>query len=168
MGFTSISPRDIEDNSFNLIGHDWMLVTAGTIDSYNTMTASWGGFGVLWNRNICWCVVRPQRYTYQFLEKFDRYTLTFFPKQFRPALKLCGTKTGRDTDKAAETGLVPFSLESGAVAFEQARLILECRKDYIHDLNPSNFLDPRVHSEYPDKDYHRMYLGEIVSAFRAE
>lgn len=161
LSFRIVKPTEISENTFQLIGRDWMLVTAGNLDSYNTMTASWGGFGHLWNRDVCWCVIRPQRYTYKFIEAADRFTLSFFLKEHRDALKFCGTKSGRDYDKAAETGLTPFATESGAVAFEEAKLVLECRKDYIHDLDPNGFLDPRIHSEYPDKDYHRMYLGEI-------
>ncbi|HOP08452.1 MAG TPA: flavin reductase [candidate division Zixibacteria bacterium] len=168
MTFKIIKPTDIPDNVFKLIGRDWMLVTAGTIDKYNTMTASWGGFGHLWNRDICWCVVRPQRYTFGFMEQADRFTLSFFTEEYRDALKFCGTKSGRDHDKATETGLTPFSTESGAVSFEQARLVLECRKDYIQDLDPRGFLDPKIHSEYPNKDYHRMYLGEIERCLMRE
>jgi flavin reductase (DIM6/NTAB) family NADH-FMN oxidoreductase RutF len=162
MGFRAIKPEEIGDNPFHLIGSDWMLVTAGTIAAFNTMTASWGGMGVLWNRNVCWCVIRPHRFTYQFVERADRFTLSFFDEQYRGALNFCGTKSGRDCDKIAATGLVPFATQTGAVAFEQARLIMECRKDYIHDLTPTSFLDSRIHAEYPQRDYHRMYLGEIV------
>ncbi|MCK4301464.1 MAG: flavin reductase family protein [candidate division Zixibacteria bacterium] len=138
-----------------------MLITAGTPQAFNTMTASWGGFGVLWNKHICWCVIRPQRFTYQFMEKAARFTLSFFEEEYRDALKLCGTKSGRDGDKVAQAGLTPRETESGSVFFDQARLVIECRKIYFQDLDPDNFLDPRIHDEYPDRDYHRMYLGEI-------
>ncbi|MCK4605694.1 MAG: flavin reductase family protein [candidate division Zixibacteria bacterium] len=138
-----------------------MLITAGTPQAFNTMTASWGGFGVLWNKHICWCVIRPQRFTYQFMEKAARFTLSFFEEEYRDALKLCGTKSGRDGDKVAQAGLTPRETVSGSVFFDQARLVIECRKIYFQDLDPDNFLDPRIHDEYPDRDYHRMYLGEI-------
>ncbi|MCK4462520.1 MAG: flavin reductase family protein [candidate division Zixibacteria bacterium] len=160
--FQEIPVTDITDNVFKLIGSDWMLITAGSINEFNTMTASWGGMGVLWNKNICWCVIRPHRYTYRFVEDSDRFTLSFFEEEHRKILKFCGAKSGREVDKMAATGLTPLATQSGAVFFAQARLVLECRKIYIHDLDPANFLDPSIHEEYPDKDYHRLYLGEVV------
>ncbi len=160
--FRAIDPTDITDNIFKLVGSDWMLVTAGDLNDFNTMTASWGGAGVLWNKNVCWCVIRPVRHTYKFVEAADRFTLSFFAEEHRPALKLCGTRSGRDVDKMNATGLTPLATETGAVYFEQARLVLECRKVYFQDLDPTKFLDPAIESEYPDKDYHRMYFGEIV------
>ena len=159
--FNNIQANAISDNVFDLVGSDWMLITAGTPQAFNTMTASWGGFGVLWNKHICWCVIRPQRFTYQFMEKAARFTLSFFEEEYRDALKLCGTKSGRDGDKVAQAGLTPCETKSGSVFFDQARLVIECRKIYFQDLDPDNFLDPRIHDEYPDRDYHRMYLGEI-------
>jgi flavin reductase (DIM6/NTAB) family NADH-FMN oxidoreductase RutF len=164
--FRKIAPQDITDNTFKLIGSDWMLITAGSIDSYNTMTASWGGFGVLWQKDICWCVIRPQRYTYQFIEKADNFTLSFFEAKYRAALNICGSKSGRDINKATETGLTPIAGElTGTTAFEEARLIIECRKLYYQDLDPSHFLDPEIETMYPIQDYHRMYIGQIINCY---
>lgn len=164
--FTRVDPADIGDNPFKLIGADWMLLTAGPTTAYNTMTASWGGVGVLWNKNVAWCVVRPVRYTYEFMEKADTFTLTFFEEKYREALLLCGSKSGRDIDKAAATGLTPISGElGGATTFKQARLVIECRKLYFHDVDPGNFIDPAIDKNYPEKDYHRMYVGEIVNCW---
>lgn len=160
--FVEIKPDQITDNTFKLIGLDWMLITAGTLDSYNTMTASWGGFGVLWNKNICFCVVRPNRYTYGFMEKADTFTLSFFDNNYRNALIFCGSHSGRDVDKAAETGLTPVETGNGSVYFNEARLVIECRKLYFQDINPANFIDPDIDKNYPQKDYHRMYVGEVV------
>ncbi len=160
--FQPIKVTEITDNVFKLIGSDWMLITAGTLHEFNTMTASWGGMGVLWNKNICWCVIRPHRYTYRFVEDSDRFTLSFFEEQHRSILKFCGAKSGRDVDKMAATGLTARETETGAVYFAQARLVLECRKIYIHDLDPANFLDASINDKYPEKDYHRLYLGEVV------
>ncbi len=151
----------VNDNPWKLIADDWMLVTAGTLDSFNTMTASWGAVGELWHRKIAICFIRPQRYTYEFAEKHDRFTLSFFEDEHRSVLNLCGTKSGRDIDKMAGIGLTPSSTESGGIYFEEARLVLECRKIYIHDLDPAMFLDPGIAREYPREDYHRMYLGQI-------
>lgn len=151
----------IKDNPFKLIADDWMLVTAGTIDSFNTMTASWGAMGELWHRKIAVCFIRPNRHTFQFTERSARFTLSFFDETYRKALNFCGTKSGRDVDKMAATGLTPIASESGAVYFEQARIVLECRKIYTHDLDPTAFLDPAIEKEYPKKDYHRMYIGQV-------
>ena len=157
-----IDPYLIKDNVFKLIGADWMLVTAGTLESFNTMTASWAAMGELWNRRICISFVRPVRHTYQFMEKADYYTLSFFEDKHRDALRLCGQKSGRDVDKIAATGLTPVASDSGAVYFAEARLVMECKKIYIHDIDPAHFLDPKIDDEYPNKDYHRMYIGEVV------
>ena len=160
--FRTIDPRKITDNPFKAIADDWMLVTAGTLDAFNTMTASWGAMGELWHRNICICFVRPTRHTYKFMEEADTFTLSFFDEKYRDALKYCGTKSGRDVDKMAATGLTPVEGESGSVYFEEARLVFECRKIYTHDLDPAHFLEAAIEEKYPEKDYNRMYIGKIV------
>ncbi len=158
-----IKPEEIADNVFKLIGSDWMLITAGAPDSFNTMTASWGGFGHIWERNIAWCVIRPQRYTYEFMEKAENFTLSFLEETYRDALNLCGSKSGREIDKAAATGLKPVQgITPGTTTFEQARLVIECRKIYYQDIDPTHFLEPSIDEFYPIKDYHRMYVGEIL------
>ena len=161
----SVDVYQVPDNPFKAIADDWMLVTAGDINSFNTMTASWGTMGELWHKKICICFVRPNRHTYGFLEKAETFTLTFFPEKYRDVLKLCGTKSGRDIDKMGGIGLTPVQSPTGSVYFEEARLVFECKKVYIHDLDPGNFLDPKIEKEYPDKDYHRMYIGEIVGCW---
>lgn len=160
-----IEAGDIADNTFRLIGKDWMLITAGEKNSFNTMTASWGGLGVLWNKQVCFIFIRPQRHTFQFAGKYDRFTLSFFREDQRNILNFCGANSGRDVDKVKMTGLAPLETPSGAVAFEQARLIIECRKIYFQDLNPENFLDPGIGKNYSVGDYHRMFIGEIVSCY---
>ena len=159
--FHEIDINTLPDNVFKLLDDDWMLITAGPLAHYNTMTASWGGFGILWNRKICWCVIRPQRYTYQFMENAPAFSLSFFTDAYRAALDLCGSKSGRELDKAAAAGLTPFETSPGVVSFTQARLIIECQKIYYHDIDPQRFLDPTIDDEYPIQDYHRMYLGEV-------
>ena len=104
--FTSISPAEMGGNPFHRIGTDWMLITAGDENSANRMTASWGGLGVLWNKPVVFAFVRPTRYTYEFLEREDTFSLSFFPDEStRQALTLCGRVSGRDTDKIADAGL---------------------------------------------------------------
>ncbi|OPY60060.1 MAG: Flavoredoxin [Syntrophorhabdaceae bacterium PtaU1.Bin034] len=159
--FRTIEPEQVKDNPFKLIGKDGMLVTAGEAGSFNTMTASWGGLGVLWARNVCFSVVRPTRYTYTFLEKSDSYTLCFFEEKYKDVLTFCGTKSGRDVDKIAKTGLTPV-VDDGPIYFEEARLVFQCRKLYFQDIIPGNFKDRDIEAFYPDKDYHRWYVGEIT------
>jgi flavin reductase (DIM6/NTAB) family NADH-FMN oxidoreductase RutF len=160
-GFKKPDLNMIDENIFKLIGEDWMLVTSGNINSFNTMTASWGGMGILWNKPVSYIFIRPTRYTYGFIEKNNTYTLSFFSEKYRKALTLCGTKSGRDIDKAKEAGITPEETESGTVYFKEARLIFECRKLYFHDIDPSHFLDGSIQKMY-DNDYHRMYVGEIT------
>ena len=161
--FRVVKPVSLKDNVFTLIDHDWMLITAGTMKSWNTMTASWGGLGVLWNKPVAFAFVRPTRHTYGFMEASSRFTLSFFPmERFRKALQYCGSHSGRDVDKAEETGLEPFSPAPGAVSFTQARLILVCRKLYTTDIDPRRFLDRGIDRLYPKKDYHRVYVGEVT------
>lgn len=159
--FQIISPENLVDNPFKLIGKDWMLITAGAKESFNTMTGAWGGLGVLWGKNICFCVIRPNRYTYEFMERSDVFTLSFLEEQYRDALTYCGTKSGRDVNKTAETKLTPV-FNDDSIYFAEARLVLVCKKIYFQDMMPANFLAPEIDEFYPLKDYHRMYVGEIA------
>lgn len=156
-----MNPELIRDNPFKLIGNDWMLITAGSKKSYNTMTGAWGGLGIMWEKKVAWCVIRPNRYTYKFVEESPFYTLSFLDEQYRDILTYCGTKSGRDVNKVAETGLTPVFGEN-SIYFAEARLVFECKKIYFQDILPKNFLSPKIEEYYPQKDYHRMYLGEIV------
>ena len=161
--FKSIKPYDIRDNLFDTIDNEWMLITAGTPESFNTMTASWGTTGILWNKPIAICFVRPQRYTFQFIEKADLYTLTFFDRQHKHILQHCGTTSGRDTDKIKDTGLEPVVSANGGIYYKQARLVLECRILYKDRIEENNFVVKEVIGRnYPSKDFHTFYIGEIV------
>lgn len=160
--FKTIDVNKIGDNVFKLIGNDWMLITAGNIKKYNTMTASWGGLGVLWNKNVCFCFVRPTRFTYEFMEKSDYFTLSFFEENYRKVLNFCGSHSGRDIDKVAATGITPKEDSSGAVYFDEARLVMICKKIYYSDINPANFIEPGIQKNYSNNDYHRVYTGEII------
>ena len=164
--FTTIKPTEITDNVFKLLDKDWMLVTAGSMDDFNTMTASWGHLGILWHMPIAIAYIRPQRYTFEFANRFEDYTLSFFTEAYRPALQLCGSKSGRDCDKMAETGLTPIQTDRGNVIYQEARLVLECRKVYEDDIKKNNFLDHEIiRKNYPKEDFHRFYMGEIVNAW---
>ena len=166
--FEKIDPKALDKNVFSLIGDQWMLITAGTKDQCNTMTASWGGLGVLWGKPVATVYIRPQRYTLEFVEREDTFTLCFFGEEYRKALALCGSKSGRDMDKVKECGFTVATAE-GAPYFEEADLVLVCKKSYWQDMDPTHFLDPEVDGRwYPEKDYHRIFIGEIVEALRKE
>ncbi len=164
--FKEIPAQEIVGNPFKMIGTDWMLITAGNKEKLNTMTASWGGAGVLWHKNAVFIFVRPQRYTREFLDANTHFTLTFFENR-REALRFCGTHSGRDCDKAAETGLTPVFTEK-APYFEQASLVIVCKKMYRQRLNEESVIDSAVVQEYQNGDYHYMYVGEIEKVLSAE
>ncbi len=158
------------EDAFRLIGKEWMLITAGTAERFNTMTASWGGIGWLWNRPVAFVFVRPERYTYEFIETDCRVSLSFLGEEHRAILNLCGTASGRDTDKVAATGLTPVLTERGAVAFAQSRLTLDCRKLFRSEMNEANFLDPEVLSRWynanPGGSLHTLYVLEIEDVYQ--
>lgn len=160
--FKEISIKDLEKSPVKMIADDWALLTAGTSDNWNTMTVSWGGVGELWGRDVVFVFVRPQRYTKKFMEKYDEFTLTFFDGEEKKALGICGAKSGRDIDKAAETGLEPVKAGDNAVTFKQAKKVLVCKKAAVWDMTPEGFLDNEIDGKwYPNKDYHRIYVGTI-------
>lgn len=162
MGFREIDVRDME-NAVKMIGDDWTLITAKKADgSVNTMTASWGFMGVLWNKPVCAIFIRPQRYTLEFVDEAERLSLTFFEETWRPALRLCGTKSGRNMDKIAESKLTMCHTENGTPYFAEAKTVVICRKLYADWLKPECFLDPSVApANYPKEDYHKVFICEI-------
>lgn len=173
--FTAVSPYEIE-NACRLIGKDWMLITAGnmTPDSLSStsaeasaMTASWGCMGVLWNKPVAIAFIRPQRHTYTLTETHDRLSLAFFDESYREALRYFGTKSGRDGDKFAATGLTRACHPTLGTPYPaQARLVLFCRKLYVDDLKKANFLDPAMLAHYEANDFHRFYVCEIEEAWQ--
>lgn len=147
--------------SFQIFDKDWALVTAGTEAGFNTMTVSWGGLGTLWSRPVATVYVKPVRFTHGFMEKNERFTVSFFPETYRAALSLLGSRSGRDGDKVKAAGLTPKFLD-GAVTFEEARTTLLCQKIYRQDLDikamPKEVIDRYYATEAP----HTMYLGEVL------
>ncbi len=159
--FKEVPIESLQMNPFTKIGREWMLVTAGDESGYNTLTASWGGLGVLWGRNVATCYIRPQRYTKEFLDAAERFTLSFYDECYRDALTVLGTKSGRDGDKVAEVGFTPYFTD-GTCAFEQANLVLVCRKIYTAQFDAEKFTVPGMADEvYPARDCSHMYIGEI-------
>lgn len=165
--FQKIFPKEFGENPFSLIGDDWTLLCAGdSLNHYNMMTASWGSVGVLWNKPVVTVYVRPQRYTFEFMESSEFFTLSFFTEEYRKALSFCGSKSGREYNKAKECSLSPV-LKDGGVGFSEARLLLVCKKLYFNDILPEHFYDTEIDSKnYPNHDYHRMYIGEIIAMYQ--
>ncbi|PIE33484.1 flavin reductase [candidate division KSB3 bacterium] len=150
---------------------DWLLLTAGDFETghFNTMTVGWGSFGTMWKKPFAQVVVRPTRYTYEFMNSYDTFTLCGFPAGYKKALTLLGSKSGREGDKIAEAGLTPIaSSQVAAPGFNEANLIVECRKIYWDDMQPQQFLEAAIEDNYPQKDYHRIYFGEIIAISGAD
>jgi flavin reductase (DIM6/NTAB) family NADH-FMN oxidoreductase RutF len=163
----------IDINQFNPRIHDlflnqWLLLTCGdwSAKEFNSMTIAWGSLGIMWNKPFAQVVVRPTRYTLRFMDKYNSFTLSAFPDQYKDALRLLGSKSGRDSDKITESGLTPISSKVGSPAYAEAELVLECKKIYWQDFDPTHFLDPDIEKKYPKKDYHRAYFGEIVEILK--
>lgn len=170
----NLHPIPIEDfliKPYGLFEMQWLLLTSGDFEEkrFNAMTISWGAMGVMWNRPFVQVVVRPVRYTHAFMEHYDTFTLCAFPKAYHQALSLLGTKSGRDGDKIAEAGLtaIPSNCVS-APGYAEAELIIACKKIYWQDFDPTHFLKPEIDRNYPEKDYHRIYYGEILAVTGAD
>lgn len=159
MLFKEIKPTEIKENIMKLISEEWMLISAGDPNKYNMMTASWGFMGEMWGKKCAIAAIRPQRYTIGFINSHDHFALSFYGDR-KEIHKICGSKSGRDTDKTAETGLTPV-FDCDTVYFEQARLVIICRKLYVQRLEENCFIDKSCLKWYGDKDYHYMFIGEI-------
>ena len=166
--FTELSYQDLNINAIDEIRNGWFLISAGNKEEYNTMTANWGTIGHLWHESVAIVFVRPQRYTYKFTEENDYMTLTFFPREYHEALTILGTKSGRDCDKVAESKLTPIEVD-GTVTFEEASYVLVCKKLYYEDIKKENFLDQiPLTRNYPQEDFHRMYIVKIEKILKHE
>ena len=156
-----IKPEELTNNPFEMIGKDWMLVTAGNKEQCNTMTASWGGLGIMWGKQVAFVFVRPQRYTKEFIDKEERFTLTFFSKEYKKELGYLGKVSGRDENKIEKANLT-VSYENEVPYFEEANIVLVCKKLYHQYLEEQCFIGTEnVEKWYPDKDFHMMYVVEI-------
>lgn len=158
--FKSISPESLSDNTFKLIAKDWTLIAAGDTSSYNMMTANWLGLGYLWMKNVAFLFIRPTRYTYEFTEKLDTLSLNFFTDEYRNILNLCGKESGRDINKM-NCGLSPMQLSDGGIAFNEARLVLNCKKLAVGDMSDFDFIDKAPLKWYDEDSYHKIYICEI-------
>ena len=166
MAFTKINIAEQSFNPFEKIGKQWMLISAGTANSWNTMTASWGGVGVIWGKPSATCYIRHSRYTKEFVEGSEYFTLTFLKDGHRDALSLLGSKSGRDMDKMRDSGLTSIFVD-GQPTFEEAELVLVCRKRCKSEIAPEDILQQEIiDNNYADRDFHTMYIGEIVAAYQ--
>jgi flavin reductase (DIM6/NTAB) family NADH-FMN oxidoreductase RutF len=164
--FEKISPKEIDENIVKMAADEWLLVTAGNKEHFNMMTASWGMLGHLWNEAVVMVFIRPQRYTYEFMESEKYFTITVFSDDYRDILNFCGSKSGRDYDKVKETGLIPVETALGNVYYKQAKLVIECEKIYADFFSKDKFIDQSLPSKvYPSGDFHKMYVGKILNVW---
>ncbi|GHV08498.1 flavin reductase [Campylobacterota bacterium] len=157
---------DFEGNIVAKIAQEWALITAGTSEDYNTMTASWALMGYLWQKEVAVCFVRPQRHTRTYADKSDFFTITYFDKSDKTRVhKVCGNQSGRDIDKAELAKITPITFGGGIIGFEEAKETIVCKKIYFDDFDPKHFLDGAIGELY-EGDYHRFYIGEIVKYYK--
>ena len=169
--YTEINAADIKNNPFQMIGKDWMLVTAKRGEEINTMTASWGGLGVMWGKNVAVTVLRPQRYTKEFVDASERFSLSFYGEEYKQDMTYVGRVSGRDEkDKISKTSFTPAEID-GVPYFEEANMVMVCKKLFVQEMDPKGFaagceeLDAQ---NYPNKDYHFMYVAEIEKVYVKE
>jgi len=163
----SIEPEALAMKPHDLWANRWFLLTAGDLKKrqFNTMTVGWGSFGIMWGKPFAQAVVRPSRYTHEFMDKYRTFTLCAFPKQHQEALQLLGAKSGRDGDKIGESGLTIMpSKKVDAPCFAEAELVVECRTIYRSEMDPKGFMDAKIMSNYPgERNFHTIYYGEVVA-----
>lgn len=160
--FLEIDIRDVKKNMLKAISDEWMLISAGNEEKSNMMTASWGLTGELWFRDVAVCFIRPQRYTLNFVEENETFALSFFGTEQKQALSFCGSKSGKDYDKLKETGLTPV-YSDGTVYYEEAKLVLICKKIAVSEVKPEQIIEKSIIDRcYPEKDFHKIFVGEII------
>lgn len=160
--FKEVEFTQVGENAVDLFKNRWALVTAGDGKKFNTMTVSWGAVGELWGKDMATIYIRPQRYTEEFLNANDYFTVSFYPMDMKQKIhSVCGSKSGRDVDKVQECGLTP-AFDEKAPYFDEAEIVLVCKKAAKSRFNPDEFMDDTIDEKwYPDKDYHFIYYGEI-------
>lgn len=166
MNLKEIDIKTLQKNPFAMIGDEWMLITAEKDGKINTMTASWGGVGIMWGKTVATAYIRPQRYTKEFVDAGDLFTLTFFGGAHKKDMGYLGSVSGlQEPDKIEKTNLHPAMID-GQPTFEEASLVLVCRKMYVQEMKPECFVsDEEIEKWYPNRDFHVMYMAEIVKAY---
>ena len=166
--FKAIKAEELNENVFKMIGTDWLLVTAEKEGKANTMTASWGAAGIMWGKPCAFVFIRPQRYTKEFVDAGDVFTLTFFDGEKKKEMSYLGSVSGRDEDKITKAGLHVEEVD-GAPTFSEGKIVIVCKKLMETPLNPADFKENWIEEKwYPAKDYHIMYTAEILAAYRIE
>lgn len=165
--FKKIDIQDFSGNVFSLFKNENALLTAGSMECHNQMTIAWGTLGMLWRKPIAIVYVKPTRYTFDFMNKNDYFTISWFKENNREIMKICGTMSGRDINKDDRCQLTPFDLKFG-VTYQQAELVILCRKIYVDDFQMCEMLDERIMEIYPDEKFHRRYIGEIIAIYQQE
>lgn len=150
---------------FKAFGSNWALLTAGSIEDFNTMTISWGGMGTLWNKSVATVYVRPSRHTYEYMERNKYFTVSFYPDAYKTDLKTLGTLSGRDGNKVAKTALIPICA-GNSVSFSQAEITLVCKKLYAQDMDPAAIPADILKNMYGEQTPHRTYIGEVVDILK--
>lgn len=167
MSFKEIQINELIINPVSIFSDGWALLTAGDKNGFNSMTVSWGATGEIWGKPTVFVFVRPQRFTHGFCEKSDYFTVSFFNGKYRKELSFFGSKSGRDCDKFKETGLTAET-DGEHVFCSEAEYVFLCKKSAKTVLQPENFYDEAINNCYTDKDYHDVYVGEIVKILAKE
>ena len=165
--FKQVDPAVATGNVFKLVGQDFTVITAGTELNYNSMTASWGGWGILFNEPTTWCMLRANRYTLEYIRKENLYTMCYFDDVYKDQVMLFGSASGRDSDKMKRHTLTPVETPERAIAYKEAKLILECELVEVTTVHPDDFLtaDSRtfITEAYAEAhDYHKLVFGKII------
>lgn len=153
--------KNFLDKSFNVFHNEWALVTAGSMENHNTMTIAWGGFGTLWRKPVCTVYVKPCRYTHSFIDKSDYFTVSFYGDEYRSALSVLGTKSGRDTDKVKEVGFTPVPAGE-SITFKEAKITVLCKKIYRQDMTLDAMPEEAINTYYTEEAPHTMFIGEVI------
>ncbi len=160
MGFVEVNIDEFELKPFEFWEKNWALVTAGTKDNVNTMTVGWGSVGVLWQKKVVSIYIRPQRYTKEFVDKNDKFSITSFGEERRNELAYLGKVSGKQEDKISKAGLT-VAFDDGVPYISEGNIILICKKLYETEINPVLFTDKSIDNFYPEKDYHTQYIAEV-------
>ncbi|MCD7972458.1 MAG: flavin reductase [Candidatus Azobacteroides sp.] len=165
--FTKIAETEIPDNVFQLVGKDYTVITSGNPERYNSMVASWGGWGIMFEKPVTWCMLRANRYTLELMREYKTYTMAYFDDNFKDQIMLFGTQSGRNTEKMKESTLTAVQTPSGSMSFKEAKLIIECELSEVTTVSPDDFSEPSsrqfIEEGYGDaKEYHKLVFGNIT------
>lgn len=164
--FKEISIKDLTATFSSLIGENYALITVGDKNNMNMMTASWGTMGIMWNKNVVNMVVRPSRYTYEYMVNNECFTLNFLEEGNQEIYSFCGTKSGRDYDKVKETGLIPIEVSDSCFAFDKSKYVFVCKKLYSQPMDLNCFNSTKVGNQlYPNNDIHVQFIAEIEKIY---